>query len=112
MSKTGFFRPLVTPEWIDSSTKTAFAVIVNNDNGLSKDYGNYTLRGKRADAEVKIEPHRNRCKSVSVAFFFVFFSIKADCLILFFLAHVAIKSGRAQQTPLSAAISSLKGQCA
>lgn len=39
MSRTGFFLPKVTPEWIDSSTKEVMAVIINNDNGLSKDCG-------------------------------------------------------------------------
>lgn len=39
MSRTGFFLPKVTPEWIDSATKQVMALIVNNDNGLSKDDG-------------------------------------------------------------------------
>ena len=37
MSATGFFVPRVTPEWIDNATKEAFAIVVNNDNGLSRD---------------------------------------------------------------------------
>ena len=35
MSRTGFFKPFVTPEWIDNATKEVYAVVVNNDNGLS-----------------------------------------------------------------------------
>jgi hypothetical protein len=39
MSRTGFFLPKVTPEWIDSATKQVLSLIVNNDNGLSTDDG-------------------------------------------------------------------------
>lgn len=35
MSRTGFFRPVVTPEWIDNDTKEVFSIVVNNDNGMS-----------------------------------------------------------------------------
>ena len=40
MARTGFFKPAVTPEWIDTKTKEVYSVVVNNDNGLSKDSGN------------------------------------------------------------------------
>jgi hypothetical protein len=39
MSRTGFFQPVVTPEWIDNTTKEVFAIVVNNDNGASHDRG-------------------------------------------------------------------------
>ena len=39
MSRTGFFKPIVTPEWIDNATKEVYAVVVNNDNGMSVDSG-------------------------------------------------------------------------
>jgi hypothetical protein len=35
MARTGFFKPVVTPEWIDNDTKEVFAVVINNDNGMS-----------------------------------------------------------------------------
>jgi hypothetical protein len=43
MSKTGFFKPTVTPEWIDTLTKEVYSIIVNNDNGLSVDKGDVIL---------------------------------------------------------------------
>jgi hypothetical protein len=39
MAKNGFFKPKVTCEWIDTSTKEVFSIVVNNDNGLSQDFG-------------------------------------------------------------------------
>ena len=39
MAMNGFFLPVVTCEWIDSTTKEVFAIVVNNDNGLSRDKG-------------------------------------------------------------------------
>ena len=39
MAKTGFFKPIVTCEWIDTTTKEVFGIVVNNDNGLSTDVG-------------------------------------------------------------------------
>ena len=43
MSRTGFFKPFVTPEWIDTATKEVYAVVVNNDNGLSVDKGDVRI---------------------------------------------------------------------
>ena len=59
MSRTGFFKPFVTPEWIDTATKEVYAVVVNNDNGLSVDRGDVLeyagsggrLRGQNRTAE-------------------------------------------------------------
>ena len=59
MSRTGFFKPFVTPEWIDNATKEVYAVVVNNDNGLSMDKGDVIeyagsggrLRGQNRTAE-------------------------------------------------------------
>jgi len=38
MKTCGFFRPWVTPEWIERNG-ACYAVIINNDNGLSQDKG-------------------------------------------------------------------------
>jgi len=42
MTDTGFFRPFVTPEFIGPG-EGCYAIILNNDNGLSKDEGNRIL---------------------------------------------------------------------
>merc|ERR1712054_40153 len=43
MSKTGFFVPFVTPEFVSTSSNPAdagcYAIVLNNDNGLSRDMG-------------------------------------------------------------------------
>eukprot|EP00729_Bicosta_minor_P017444 gene17444-35231_t len=39
MVTNGFFRPFVTPEWYDSQGGGCYALILNNDNGLSIDDG-------------------------------------------------------------------------
>eukprot|EP00943_MAST-04B_sp_MAST-4B-sp1_P001683 g1683.t1 len=59
MSRTGFFKPIVTPEWIDNATKEVYAVVFNNDNGLSADKGDVIeyagsggrMRGQNRTAE-------------------------------------------------------------
>ena len=59
MSRTGFFKPIVTPEWIDNATKEVYAVVFNNDNGLSIDKGDVIeyagsggrMRGQNRTAE-------------------------------------------------------------
>lgn len=38
MTENGFFRPFVTPEWVDPH-RGCFSLILNNDNGLSRDMG-------------------------------------------------------------------------
>jgi hypothetical protein len=42
MSDTGFFEPFVTPEWLERNGG-CYALILNNDNGLSKDRGDTVL---------------------------------------------------------------------
>ena len=42
MSDTGFFRPYVTPEWMEPG-EACYAIILNNDNGLSRDDGSRIL---------------------------------------------------------------------
>jgi hypothetical protein len=35
MSETGFFKPIVDPEWKDSNKRGCYAIILNNDNSTS-----------------------------------------------------------------------------
>jgi hypothetical protein len=37
MVANGFFRPFVTPEWVDPRGAGCYSLILNNDNGLSVD---------------------------------------------------------------------------
>ena len=42
MTNSGFFRPFVTPEFL-APGEGCYAIILNNDNGLSKDQGDRIL---------------------------------------------------------------------
>jgi len=59
MMESGFFRPFVTPEWIDPSNGGCYSLILNNDNGLSKDQGDrvtYAGSGGRRRGQNRTAP--------------------------------------------------------
>ena len=58
MADTGFFEPFVTPEWVERNG-ACYAVILNNDNGLSSDGGDivrYAGAGGRMRGQNRTAP--------------------------------------------------------